>query len=358
MGASEELILHLISVSLFGRDLDVSKLEKANWPQVFSLACRHGVAAICFDAFERIPKELRPGRSLLLQWMGVVNRIENDFEKKKIVLNEIVHHLENYGICVYLLKGGSVANYYPNPIHRPSTDLDIYLGDYFQEGNRILKNIGAIETESYHRHVSFAFNGVSVENHCMLSDTKGRKDNVLLENHLVEIAQSEMRGKKGILFPSNRFNALFIGWHNDSHFMFENITIRHLCDWAIMLCHGFIGIDMDEFMDYKQRCSFGKLVDVLTAMSIRWLHIQPELIPLPLMESANMVSGELVEKVFSYMVTSDWMEKDADRPLKIKIDLAKRMLRDEWKFREVYDMNVWRVLLSKMFSKVEEIIEK
>lgn len=354
MDASEIVILHLISVSLFGTELDVAKLENVDWSQAFSLACRHGVAAICFDAFDQLPKELRPERSLLLQWMGVVNRVENDFEKKAQVLKEIVHHLENSNICVYLLKGTSVANYFPHPNHRPSTDLDIYLGDRFQDGNEILKSIGAKETEAYHRHVSFAFNGVSVENHCMLSDTKGRKDNVCLENHLVEIARSEMKGKKGILYPSNRFNVLFIGWHNDSHFMFENMTLRHLCDWAVMLRYGFQDVDMDEFMYYKQRCTFGKLADVLTAMSIRWLHLQPELIPQPLVESANKIPGELVDKVLSYMVTSDWMERDTDRPLKIKIDLAKRMLRDKWKFREVYDMNVWRVLLSKMFSKVED----
>ena len=90
MDASQVAVLHLVSAALFNVELDQTKLMDMEWPKVFSLACSHGVAAICFDALERLPKELRPERMLLLQWMGVVNKVENDFLEKKRVLDEVV----------------------------------------------------------------------------------------------------------------------------------------------------------------------------------------------------------------------------------------------------------------------------
>ena len=355
MDASQIAILHLVSAALFDAELDQTKLNNVEWPKVFSLACSHGVAAICFDALERLPNPLRPERPLLLQWMGVVNQIENSALEKKKVLDEVVQHMERSSLCVYLLKGQSLSRYYPNPLHRVSTDLDIYLGKDFEEGNRILESIGAKRIEAYHRHVSFVYNGVAIENHCMLSDTKGRKDNIRLEEKLVEIAATEINGKCGLVYPSNRFSTLFVSWHNESHFMFEGLTLRHLCDWALLLRCGFQDVDMEEFLQIKRSSSFGKLIDVLTAIVIRYFEVPVESLPEALVESAQRIPAELSEKVMSDILNAseDNLVKKHRSPIKIKIDLARKILKDKWKFNEVFEMSVWKVLLSKFFSSFE-----
>ena len=292
---------------------------------------------------------------LLLQWMGVVNQIENSALEKKMVLDEVVQRMERSGICVYLLKGQSLSRYYPNPLRRVSSDLDIYLGKDFEEGNRILESISAKRVEAYHRHVSFVYNGVAIENHCMLSDTKGRKDHVKLEKKLVEIAAAEMNGRCGLVYPSNRFSTLFASWHNESHFMFEGLTLRHLCDWAVLLRKGFKDVDMEEFLQTKKISSFGKLIDVLTAIVIRYMEIPVESIPNVLVESARRIPAELSEKVMNEILNAseENLVKKHRSPIKIKIDLARKILRDKWKFNEVFEMSVWKVLLSKFFSSFE-----
>ncbi len=355
MDASQIAVLHLVSAALFDVELDQTKLKDVEWPKVFSLACSHGVAAICFDALERLPNPLRPERMLLLQWMGVVNKVENDFLEKKRVLDEVVQHMERSGICVYLLKGQSLSRYYPNPLRRVSSDLDIYLGKDFEEGNSLLESIGARRVEAYHRHVSYVYNGVAIENHCMLSDTKGRKDHVKLEKKLVEIAGDEMNGRSGLVYPSNRFSTLFVSWHNESHFMFEGLTLRHLCDWALLLRCGFQDVDMEEFLQIKRSSSFGKLIDVLTAIVIRYFEVPVESLPIALVESAQQIPTKLSEKVMNDVLSAseDSMINRHRSPIKIKIDLARKILKDKWKFNEVFEMSVWKVLIPKVLSSFE-----
>ena len=355
MDASQIAVLHLVAVALFDVELDQARLNNVEWTRVFSIACSHGVAAICFDALERLPKELRPERPLLLQWMGVVNQIENSALEKKRVLDEVVQHMERSGICVYLLKGLSLSRYYPNPLRRVSSDLDIYLGKDFEEGNSILSSLGARRVEAYHRHVSFVYNGVAIENHCMLSDTKGRKDHVKLEKKLVEIAGVEMNDKCGLVYPSNRFSTLFVSWHNESHFMFEGLTLRHLCDWAVLLREGFKDVDMEEFLQIKGSSSFGKLTDVLTAIVIRNFEVPVESLPEALVESAQRIPSELSDKVMNDVLcaSEDSMINRHRSPIKIKIDLAQKILKDKWKFNEVFEMSVWKVLIPKVLSSFE-----
>lgn len=355
MDTSEIAVFHLISVALFNAKLDLTRLTNVEWSKVFSLSCSHGVAAICFDAFEQIPKEFLPDRSLLLQWIGVVNMIENGALKRKKVLDKIVQYMEGSSICVYLLKGDSLSGYYPNPLHRVSTDIDVYLGEKFEEGNSILDAIGAKRVEAYHRHTSYVYDGISIENHCMLSDTKGRKDNVKLEKKLVEIAATEMNGKCGLVFPSNSFSTLFVSWHNESHFMFEGLTIRHLCDWAMLLRSGFEDVDMEEFLQQKRDSSFGKLMDVLTAIILRIFDVSADSTPQVLVESARRIPTTLSNRVLNDILGTN-AEKMLNRnktPLMIKLALAKRMFNDRWKFKEVFEINVWKVMMSKFLSSFE-----
>ena len=171
----------------------------------------------------------------------------------------------------------------------------------------------------------------------------------------MEIAGDEMDGKCGLVYPSNRFSTLFVSWHNESHFMFEGLTLRHLCDWALLLRYGFQDVDMEEFLQIKRSSSFGKLIDVLTAIVLRYFAVPVESLPKALVESSQRIPAELSEKVMNEILNAseENLVNKHRSPIKIKIDLARKILRDKWKFNEVFEMSVWKVLIPKVLSSFE-----
>lgn len=153
-----------------------------------------------------------------------------------------------------------------------------------------------------------------VENHRVLGDLRGPKRQTqdfeaLLEHEANECISSgddlEIDGHliPGAKQPSANFNMLFLPWHVSAHFAFERVTVRHLLDWALFLISEGKIINTEEFREAKKKYTFGyaKFADILTALSIKYLRIPTSMIPPVVLEDANGVDDNLVDKVYDYM---------------------------------------------------------
>lgn len=111
-------------------DLSLGELNAAR-----TVASAHGLSAIAYDGLEKA-LDSNPERrneipkTLLLQWYGLCVHQTALFKKKWKAACSLSSLLGEHGIEAVVLKGRSIAQYYPIPEHRYSCDLDLFVAIY------------------------------------------------------------------------------------------------------------------------------------------------------------------------------------------------------------------------------------
>lgn len=335
-----------------GKPLELSLFEGMSddeWKSVYMMARQQGVLAVCFDAIKGLPKAIGPSRSLFIQWALACESIEKRFERQKEALGVMEGWFGAAGLKFMLMKGFSVAKYFPVPEHRECGDIDIYMGKDYVRGNEVFRGNGCDVEEDYYRHAHLGVRGVMVENHCMVSDTRGRKDNVALEEWLIAEAERVMAGSDGVVvWPSVDFSAVFLNWHAEGHFMFEKIQLRHICDWALFLRNEGARMDVELFRSIKGRFTFGRLSDILTSIALDFLGLEEAELPAGLVEDARGVDLNLRDRVLADVLEAERTDRSGG-VWRQRVRVLSRVVRDSWKIREVFGMSAWRVVGRKVF---------
>lgn len=249
-------------------------------------------------------------------------------------------------------------------MHRPCGDIDIYPGDRFIESNKALKAAGIDVDPYYYRHTASIVKGVMVENHRILGDLRGpHRQTRAFEIQLELEARKNIKegidvifcGKiiTGAKYPTANFNALFLPWYVSAHFAFERVTLRHLLDWALFLLNEGKDIDLDMFCKAKAKYTYGysKFADILTNLSIRNLKIPIDSIPTEILDDAQAFDTSLADKVFDYMFVGQLRERD-DNVWKFRWNNVKRIWKERWKYKELYNMTTIGFLSTKVVSIV------
>lgn len=245
----QQLLIALIrsTLSAEASPSGLGELSPKTWHSLYRLAAEQGVMGLLFPTVEghlaspRVPREVAYG------WMLSVERVKQRAKRMEQATDHLLSLYAAEGLHPLLLKGRMLARYYPCPSLRESGDVDLYLGADYERGNQIARAHGA-EMQPGHlteKHAAFEFEGVLFENHCTLLDLRGG-----VARRLEQMLQRELQGAEqtpeGFLISSPLFNALFVLRHAASHFAW-GISLRHLCDWGLLLHHEGSQIDFEQW---------------------------------------------------------------------------------------------------------------
>lgn len=229
--------------------------RKPDWADIYKMAARQGVLAIAWDGFCRLVQEgllapeWQPARTLKLQWGFNAERIGQTYARQWAVSRELAERYAAAGIRTIVLKGFSAAADYPIPEHRPCGDLDCFLPGAYEEGNRLAERFGAAVKRDFYKHSHIVYKGLTIENHHFCTAIRGSRRAKAFERALQEILAETppaLLKDSHLECPSPLFNALFLTVHAWGHFLNEGITLRILCDWAMLVrAHG-------EAVDWKR----------------------------------------------------------------------------------------------------------
>ena len=121
---SNDMLFNLIRTSL-NKDCTINDgvLKEVDWDEVINIASAHGISAIAFDGLEKAAKcnpeyKDKIPKPLLLQWCGQAVHQTSLFKKNWSAACSLFSLLGEPSIEVVVLKGRSVAQYYPLPDHR------------------------------------------------------------------------------------------------------------------------------------------------------------------------------------------------------------------------------------------------
>lgn len=247
-------LFHLLKVAL-GTETSYILPKEYDLALLLSIANRHNITPLVADGLS-ISRELFSKQFTIddedcyLKILGYQFLAEKNNGRQLKMAAKLADIFHEKGLATVVLKGFSIANLYPQPLHRNSCDLDCFLLPLnvdvseeremvgFQElGNQIVECLGVEVDRSYYRNSKFCFETLNVENHRYCAYPKGntkKKDYEIL-------LQGLLKEKRNYIFnsylesPSPMFIALHTLSHMKGHFLSDGITLRHLFDWACVL---------------------------------------------------------------------------------------------------------------------------
>ena len=319
-----------------------------DWRTVYGIAVHQGVSAILLDAIGRLPAEARPPKPVLMQWIGQTTMMERMYAKHRERIVELADFYKQHGIKMLLLKGYGCSLCYTKPEHRPTGDIDVFLFGRQDEADILVEKQHGIKVHrEYHKHSTFNYCGVEVENHAKFIDDVSHKSNIRFEQILMSVLDKEECLKSpidNVLLPSPTFNALFLLRHTGEHFASNEITLRHVLDVGTFFQRYHSKIDWAlVFKVYKEERML-RFFNAIATICVEYLGI----------DAACFASDD---KMYTYQsdttlavrILSDIFEKKDVLPmtttgidtigkkLKYAIDKSHRWWHNRWKYQLVYN---------------------
>lgn len=315
---------------------------EADWQACYDMAWVQNVLAMTFPAMSSLPKELRPSLLIWAQWMAYTQSTAEQTQYKRQVVEKIGAWLADDGFSTLILKGFSLSTLYPNPNLREFSDIDLFSGESYEAVNECFAKHGVLVDSVDGHHAYLKVDGISVEHHFAFHNTKVKRGLEGPEEALQQLALKDWRPTsiKSICFPNPVFTALFVGWHAYEHFLQEKIELRHVIDWALAL-RQLSEQDSETLNEIKRNTGWGEFCDTLTAIAVHQIGLPQEWFP-----KIEPISGEQEQLVWNDIINSPRTPKSKSSNFR-RIYIAKRMLKNSWKFKEYSNISATELLIKE-----------
>ena len=325
--------------------------DNINWHSLYSLAIHQGISAILLDAIGFLPSETRPPKPMLLQWIGQTTMMERMYAKHKERIASLVSFYKQNDIRLLLLKGYGCSLCYPKPEHRPTGDIDVYLFGKKDEADALIeKELGIKVHREYHKHSTFNYGGVEVENHAKFIDDVSHKSNIRFEQILMSVLDKKEclpSPIDNVLLPSPTFNALFLLRHTGEHFASNEITLRHILDVGTFFQRYHSKIDWAlVFKVYKEERML-RFFNAIATICVEYMGMDADCFAsddkLYTYQSDTALADRVLCDIFEKKDVLPMSTAGIDtigKKLKYAIDKSCRWWHNRWKYQLVYNENL------------------
>ena len=280
MNKNQEALLSLLTYSI-GDNKKLLVGNNVDWSEVMNMSFYHEVSSIVFDSYRTIHSSLG-NESLsmddVMEWLGQVAIQETQYEAQYKSAAKLAELYYTNHIRTYVLKGFSISLCYPMPFHRYSCDFDCFLTtmdpinkwDAYTLANSIVESKSIPVDRSYYKHSEFLFEDLHVENHRFCCSVRRGRRTADLEAYLQWMLcneEPEYMEETKLALPPLMFQALFLIEHACTHFLYEKMSIKNICDWAMFKKHYQDRLDWDEFYAMCVRFGLDRFVNTMSGLA-------------------------------------------------------------------------------------------
>ena len=248
-------------------DLTIEIPSDTNWEEALDFAISQGVLGVCFEAVEKLPANQRPALEMLMQWYGHTEQQCSLYERTWAVAHKLDRLWAAEGIQAIVLKGRSIAQYYPVPSHRYSCDLDVFIEHDWERACELLEKKGVRLEREVYKEVEFSLDGVYVECHRYITPVRGNKHLQKVERYLRSLLRCELRTcfeGTSLACPPLMFNAILFVEHALGDFQQGNLTLKHLVDWVLLRRQN---VDWNIFETRCKEFKFDRFLALINALA-------------------------------------------------------------------------------------------
>lgn len=245
----------LILISLRKLSQFSNTLSDDEWKGLFDSAKSQALLGICFTGIEQLPKNQRPPKSILIQWLVCTEQIERTNCLLNSQAKELTSLFEKGGFESSILKGQGVAQLYPIPQRRQSGDIDIWISDERDKIVKFARTQGQVYSVSL-KHAKYKyFNDTEVEIHFIPTWFYNPLNHYKWTKWVKNIKEKKFRFSGiGYSIPTIKFNLVYSMVHIYRHLFDEGIGLRQLMDYYYILIHSK---QSERTEAYKILCSLG-----------------------------------------------------------------------------------------------------
>lgn len=211
------------------------------WKEIYTLAKQQTLVGILFSAIEKLPKEQRPPKPILLKWFAAMEIIQEKNKKVNQDAAKMCEVIRKDGLRCVVLKGQGIATYYPDPSLRQCGDIDLWIEggskkviNYLRTQSKVWNIFythaeynAPVSTEvEVHHHPTYLYNPIYLKR----LNQYFEKQNELFENY-VDLPD----GSGKIYVPTVEFNRYYILQHIYRHYFGEGIGLRQLLDYYYVI---------------------------------------------------------------------------------------------------------------------------
>ena len=308
-------------------------VEENSGEALYKLYAKNGIIATMYEAIEDLYNYgINISKDTKIIWAISVEHIIKQYHCRKQLSAEFADICAREGIKTYGLKGWALSTYYPKPELREFGDFDCYLGADFERGNKVAIANGAKFNPHDYRHSHIYYKGLTIENHRYFLPVRGNARNKRLEQYLVEVIPYDRRiENSNVYYPSPQFHALFIILHMLQHFLYENITLRHMLDWAYFVNAEKANIDWREFNAKCEEAGATRFVESLN-------HICVQHMGLCLDGTQLKTDSRYAERILRNTLEQSSQKVSGVNGLwRTRYMKVQNIISQSWKFNEIYD---------------------
>ncbi|MBQ0159968.1 MAG: nucleotidyltransferase family protein [Bacteroidales bacterium] len=234
-----EELLSLLRCSLNKQQPKETHLTYEQWEKIYWLARAHGLVAMVNDAIEMLPEDQKPTGNIALSWILSAERTQFHFQHQSEVLASIQQKAREHGIQLVIIKGMSLARFYPKPNSRSCGDIDIYFPGYYKFGNQLL---GSPEAEVDGKHAEMKVDGVVVENHLHFLD-----QHYISQRRAERYIKSTLKDTTPEGYLSSMGNLVYLLMHTVCHLTAKDkLPLRNVIDWGMFMKANHDDLDPTE----------------------------------------------------------------------------------------------------------------
>lgn len=260
-----QIVLLLLRKAL-DNSYQVELPKDADWTSVLNLASEQGVQGICLEAIEQLPAGTIP-QPTLLQWIGLSELQRHQYEQTWRVACKLDKLWAAEGIQATVLKGRSIAKYYPVPSHRYNCDLDVFIGGEWGRACELLEGQGIRLEHEVYKEVEFTLDNVYVECHRYITPVRGNKHLKEFERYLRSLLSSEPKAYfegTTLICPPLMFTEMLYIEHALGDLLHGHLTLKHIVDWVVLRRQS---VDWDAFHARCKTFKFDKFLPLINALA-------------------------------------------------------------------------------------------
>ena len=244
--------IELIHIAIGRKECFDTVPTPEEWQSLVETAQKQAMVGVVFSAIERLSKEQRPTRDIILSLYMIAQRVE----KSNALLTDrsvkVVRQFNEEGFEACILKGQGNALLYPDNLRRRrmSGDIDVWVlpkgYEAKSEDDAIRKVIDYIHkytpgTKATYHHIDFpALKGVETEVHYRPAFLYTPYRDRRLQRWFIHNAATQFRNRREtdfgeITMPTREFNIVFQLCHIYKHLFEEGVGLRQLMDYYYVL---------------------------------------------------------------------------------------------------------------------------
>lgn len=269
------IMIELVRASILDKAPQVPKDKKIDWDDLKKMSVEAGVLTWVWDSITKLPELQQPIRFQKVGWALSAQVASDRYYKQKEVLRDLIEICRQNDMRLMLLKGIGISELYPKPEFRSAGDLDIFLFDDFDKGNKLflLKNDSA-ETRL---HLSFDYKGIHIENHKTLifPNTKTKR---IVNKYLMSRLDAVELNDDGYYVLSPIDNFIYLIMHAMNHVDFNEkspfLAMRNIIDLSVYLNHYRTKWNPENVKRLMQRMNLSKTFDLVVYFAEMFLDVE------------------------------------------------------------------------------------